>query len=140
VNGGGGSGVAEGRPAFLKKSSKKPLIIGSHARFEGRAKLVKVFWFFFSKKNIFPVRNNGNCLLGCKPAGAWGRPRPVGCLPSNPLSVRSLPCDLCGYSCGLIISPCQKQNITDRSFIPFLHFRARSMSLPGRQAAHEYPG
>jgi hypothetical protein len=44
-----------GRTAFLKKSSKKLLLVGARAVQRARAQIQKVFWFFFSKKNRFPL-------------------------------------------------------------------------------------
>jgi hypothetical protein len=44
------------RSSFLKKRSKKRLLLADMARFDmGRVRQrAKVFWFFFSKKNIVP--------------------------------------------------------------------------------------
>jgi hypothetical protein len=48
--------VRGGRPSFLKKRSKKLLVILA-AAVPGKIErqFVKVFWFFFSKKNRFLV-------------------------------------------------------------------------------------
>jgi hypothetical protein len=43
----GGDAEAEGSSSFLKKRTKKLLLIGT------RGPGAKVFWFFFSKKNCF---------------------------------------------------------------------------------------
>jgi len=45
-------GKKEGRTSFLKKRSKKLLIMGTCQTQRAR-KSPKVFWFFFSKKNRF---------------------------------------------------------------------------------------
>jgi len=42
----------EGRTSFLKKRSKKLLFIGAERYDWHASKYAKVFWFFFSKKNI----------------------------------------------------------------------------------------
>jgi hypothetical protein len=44
----------EGRTSFLKKRSKKLLDSWSRGGATGVSKGIKVFWFFFSKKNILP--------------------------------------------------------------------------------------
>jgi hypothetical protein len=50
----GHDGSRKERPSFLKKRSKKLLDLGLHL--SGSAyQVAKVFWFFFSKKNILHV-------------------------------------------------------------------------------------
>jgi len=48
-----------GRTAFLKKSSKKLLLVGLRALSRARDQSQKVFWFFFSKKNTFFLPSRG---------------------------------------------------------------------------------
>ncbi len=42
----------EARTSFLKKRSKRLLFVLARALPPARAKVMKVFWFFFSKNNI----------------------------------------------------------------------------------------
>jgi hypothetical protein len=72
--------VIEGRKdsSFLKKRSKKLLPLG--ARIAGSVgKVIKVFWFFFSKKNTFflssPGRDPANAALP-RPCGQLAESRP----------------------------------------------------------------
>jgi hypothetical protein len=43
----------EGRTSFLKKRSKKLLLMGAAPVGPARPQHPEVFWFFFSKKNCF---------------------------------------------------------------------------------------
>jgi hypothetical protein len=45
-----------GRPFFLKKAAENFCSIGFGLSAEAQPDSVKVFWFFFSKKNRFPCR------------------------------------------------------------------------------------
>jgi hypothetical protein len=43
----------QARPSFLKKRSKKLLLNGTVLVKPPGTRITKVFWFFFSKKNVF---------------------------------------------------------------------------------------
>jgi hypothetical protein len=49
-----GGGKEKVRPSFLKKRSKKLLSLGKGLT-GSASKGIKVFWFFFSKKNCFRI-------------------------------------------------------------------------------------
>jgi hypothetical protein len=49
---GSGRDVSKERSSLLKKRSKRLLHRGAYSRRIRHAKVAKVFWFFFSKKNI----------------------------------------------------------------------------------------
>jgi hypothetical protein len=49
----------KGRTSFLKKRSKKLLIMGAALVRPARDQGPRVFWFFFSKKNILPAGSAG---------------------------------------------------------------------------------
>jgi hypothetical protein len=44
---------ARRRPSFLKKEAKNFYTFGFGLSGRSKAELAKVFWFFFSKKNVF---------------------------------------------------------------------------------------
>jgi hypothetical protein len=55
-------GTGKASTSFLKKRSKKPLPTLSRTSPQRHGQGVKVFWFFFSKKNRFPSPPPGKAL------------------------------------------------------------------------------
>jgi hypothetical protein len=53
---------SQGRPSFLKKEAK---FFGAPSRFppSDHTQRIKVFWFFFSKKNTLPERNSSISII-----------------------------------------------------------------------------
>jgi hypothetical protein len=49
-----GLGNAEGKQFFFEKKNQKTFATGRTRCRNAHAKIPKVFWFFFSKKNTFP--------------------------------------------------------------------------------------